>query len=399
MKKFKRVFLTVLDSVGIGALNDAKEYGDEGANTLCNIAKATGGLNLPNMQKMGLGNIQKIDGVKSVENQIAYSTKCGELSKGKDTITGHWEMAGILIKEPFRVFTDTGFPKELIDELEEKSGHKFIGNISASGTEIIKNLGEEHIQSKALIFYTSADSVLQIAANEEIIPLQELYRVCEIAREITLQEEYKVGRIIARPFVGTNKENFKRTANRKDYALRPPKNTILDVLKEKDLDVVGIGKIGDIYSYQGITKSIKSKSNEDGINELINIAKENLYEGLVFLNLVDFDALFGHRRDPIGYKNALESFDKKLGELIKEMNDDDLLIITADHGNDPTFKGTDHTREYVPVLIYNKNLENPIKLNELKSMADIGMTILNNFNDDNKEYDFEIGKSFLELIK
>ncbi|MDU4860435.1 MAG: phosphopentomutase [Terrisporobacter othiniensis] len=399
MKKFKRVFLTVLDSVGIGALNDAKEYGDEGANTLCNIAKATGGLNLPNMQKMGLGNIQKIDGVKSVENQTAYSTKCGELSKGKDTITGHWEMAGILIKEPFRVFTDTGFPNELIDELEEKSGHKFIGNISASGTEIIKNLGEEHIQSKALILYTSADSVLQIAANEEIIPLQELYRVCEIAREITLQEEYKVGRIIARPFVGTNKENFKRTANRKDYALRPPKNTILDVLKEKDLDVVGIGKIGDIYSYQGITKSIKSKSNEDGINELINIAKENLYEGLVFLNLVDFDALFGHRRDPIGYKNALESFDKKLGELIKEMNDDDLLIITADHGNDPTFKGTDHTREYVPVLIYNKNLENPIKLNELKSMADIGMTILNNFNDDNKEYDFEIGKSFLELIK
>lgn len=399
MKKFKRVFLTVLDSVGIGALNDAKEYGDEGANTLCNIAKATGGLNLPNMQKMGLGNIEKIDGVKSVENQIAYSTKCGELSKGKDTITGHWEMAGILIKEPFRVFTDTGFPKELIDELEEKSGHKFIGNISASGTEIIKNLGEEHIQSKALILYTSADSVLQIAANEEIIPLEELYRVCEIAREITLQEEYKVGRIIARPFVGTNKENFKRTANRKDYALRPPKNTILDVLKEKDLDVVGIGKIGDIYSYQGITKSIKSKSNEDGINELINIAKENLYEGLVFLNLVDFDALFGHRRDPIGYKNALESFDNKLGELIKEMNDDDLLIITADHGNDPTFKGTDHTREYVPVLIYNKNLENPIKLNELKSMADIGMTILNNFNDDNKEHDFEIGKSFLELIK
>jgi len=399
MKKFKRVFLTVLDSVGIGALNDAKEYGDEGANTLCNIAKATGGLNLPNMQKMGLGNIQKIDGVKSVENQTAYSTKCGELSKGKDTITGHWEMAGILIKEPFRVFTDTGFPKELIDELEEKSGHKFIGNISASGTEIIKNLGEEHIQSKALILYTSADSVLQIAANEEIIPLEELYRVCEIARQITLQEEYKVARIIARPFVGTNKENFKRTANRKDYALRPPKNTILDVLKEKNLDVVGIGKIGDIYSYQGITKSIKSKSNEDGINELINIAKENLYEGLVFLNLVDFDALFGHRRDPIGYKNALESFDKKLGELIKEMNDDDLLIITADHGNDPTFKGTDHTREYVPVLIYNKNLENPIKLNELKSMADIGMTILNNFNDDNKEYDFEIGKSFLELIK
>lgn len=399
MKKFNRVFLIVLDSVGIGALNDAKEYGDEGANTLCNIAKATGGLNLPNLQKMGLGNIENIEGVKPVLNQIAYSTKCGELSKGKDTITGHWEMAGILIKEPFKVFTDTGFPKALINELEEKSGHKFIGNISASGTEIIKNLGEEHIKSKALILYTSADSVLQIAANEETIPLEELYRVCEIARKITLKEEYKVGRIIARPFVGTNKENFKRTSNRKDYALKPPKHTVLDALKEKNLDVVGIGKIGDIYSYQGITKSIKSKSNEDGMDALINISKENLYKGLVFLNLVDFDALFGHRRDVIGYRNALESFDNKLEELIQHMNDDDLLIITADHGNDPTFKGTDHTREYVPVIIYNKNLENPSKLNELKSMSDIGITILDNFDNDNKEYDFEIGKSFLELIK
>lgn len=399
VKKFSRVFLIVLDSVGIGALDDAKKYGDEGANTLCNIAKATGGLNLPNLEKMGLGNIEKIEGVKPIENQIAYSTKCGELSKGKDTITGHWEMAGILIKEPFKVFTDTGFPKELIDELEEKSGHKFIGNISASGTEIIKNLGEEHIKSKALILYTSADSVLQIAANEEIIPLEEIYRVCEIAREVTLKEEYKVGRVIARPFIGTNKENFKRTPNRKDYALKPPRKTILDDIKEKNLDMVGIGKIGDIYSYQGITESIKSKSNEEGINKLINIAKDNLYKGLIFLNLVDFDALFGHRRDVIGYKNALELFDNKLEELIKEMNNDDLLIITADHGNDPTFKGTDHTREYVPVIVYNKKLENPHRLNELESMADIGITILDNFNDDNKEYDFEIGKSFLELIK
>lgn len=399
MKKFNRAFLIVLDSVGIGELEDAKEYGDVGANTLCNLANKVGGVNLPNLQTMGLGNIASIKGVEPVKNQIAYSTKCGELSKGKDTITGHWEMAGICINEPFKVFTDTGFPKELIDELEEKSGHKFIGNISASGTEIIQNLGEEHIETKRLILYTSADSVLQIAANEEIIPLEELYRVCEIAREVTLQEEYKVGRIIARPFVGTNKENFKRTSNRKDYALKPPTKTVLDALCEKNLDVVGIGKIGDIYSYQGITKSIKSKSNEAGMNEIISIAKEDLYKGLVFLNLVDFDALYGHRRDAEGYKGALEEFDYQLGNLIKELKEDDLLIITADHGNDPTFKGTDHTREYVPVIVYSKSLEEPKEIPKLKTMADIGVTILDNFSKENETYNFEIGKSFIDLIK
>lgn len=399
MKKFNRAFLIVLDSVGIGELEDAKDYGDSGANTLCNIAKFSGGINLPNMEKMGLGNIANICGVNKTENPIAYYTKCGEKSKGKDTITGHWEMAGIHIKEPFKVFTDTGFPKELIDELEEKSGHKFIGNISASGTEIIEKLGEEHLESKSLILYTSADSVLQIAANEELIPLDELYRVCEIAREVTLKDEYKVGRIIARPFVGSNRENFKRTTNRKDYALKPPTKTVLDALCEKDLDVVGIGKIGDIYSYQGITKSIKSKSNEAGMNEAISIAKEGLYNGLVFLNLVDFDALYGHRRDVKGYKQALESFDSQLGELMNELNEDDLLIITADHGNDPTFKGTDHTREYVPVLVYSKSLKDPKELETLESMADMGVTILDNFNSNNKEYSFEIGKSFLNNIK
>lgn len=399
MKKFNRAFLIVLDSVGIGELEDAKDYGDSGANTLCNIAKFSGGINLPNMEKMGLGNIANICGVNKTENPIAYYTKCGEKSKGKDTITGHWEMAGIHIKEPFKVFTDTGFPKELIDELEEKSGHKFIGNVSASGTEIIEKLGEEHLESKSLILYTSADSVLQIAANEELIPLDELYRVCEIAREVTLKDEYKVGRIIARPFVGSNRENFKRTTNRKDYALKPPTKTVLDALCEKDLDVVGIGKIGDIYSYQGITKSIKSKSNEAGMNEAIFIAKEGLYNGLVFLNLVDFDALYGHRRDVKGYKQALESFDSQLGELMNELNEDDLLIITADHGNDPTFKGTDHTREYVPVLVYSKSLKDPKELETLESMADMGVTILDNFNSNNKEYSFEIGKSFLNNIK
>ncbi|CEH33043.1 phosphopentomutase [Romboutsia lituseburensis] len=399
MKKFNRVFLTVLDSVGIGALEDANEYGDLGANTLCNIAKSTGGLSLPNLQKMGLGNIASIEGVNSTSSQTAYTTKCRELSKGKDTITGHWEMAGILIKEPFKVFTETGFPKELIDELEQKSGHKFIGNISASGTEIIKNLGEEHLQTKSLILYTSADSVLQIAANEEIIPLEELYRVCEVAREVTLKEEYKVARIIARPFIGTDKENFTRTSNRKDYALKPPTKTILDELHENDLDVVGIGKIGDIYSYQGITKSIKTKSNEDGMNKTIEIAKDGSHKGLIFLNLVDFDALYGHRRNAEGYKEALEKFDSQLGTLIEELKDDDLLIITADHGNDPTFKGTDHTREYVPVLVYNKQIKECNKMPILESMADIGLTILDNFNDNDKKYDFEIGKSFLQNIK
>ncbi|SCH83502.1 phosphopentomutase [Romboutsia sp. Marseille-P6047] len=399
MKKFNRVFLIVLDSVGIGELEDAKEYGDVGANTLCNLANKVGGIKLPNLQKMGLGNIACIKGVEKVKDQIAYSTKCGELSKGKDTITGHWEMAGICINEPFKVFTETGFPKELIDELEEKSGHKFIGNISASGTEIIQNLGEEHIKTKSLILYTSADSVLQIAANEEVIPLEELYKVCEIAREVTLQEEYKVGRIIARPFVGTKKENFKRTSNRKDYALKPPTKTVLDALCEKSLDVIGIGKIGDIYSYQGITKSIKSKSNEAGMNEVISIAKENLYNGLIFLNLVDFDALYGHRRDVEGYKKSLEVFDYQLGILIKNLKEDDLLIITADHGNDPTFKGTDHTREYVPVIVYNKSLKDPKEIPKLKTMADIGVTILDNFSEENQTYNFEIGKSFMDVIK
>lgn len=399
MKKFNRVFLTVLDSVGIGELEDAKEYGDLGANTLCNIAKSTGGLSLPNLQRMGLGNIASIEGVEPTDNQIAYTTKCGELSKGKDTITGHWEMSGILIKEPFKVFTDTGFPKELIDELEKETGHKFIGNISASGTEIIKNLGQEHIQTKSLILYTSADSVLQIAANEEIIPLEELYRVCEIARKITLKEEYKVCRIIARPFIGTNKENFTRTSNRKDYALNPPAKTVLDALCEKNLDVVGIGKIGDIYSYQGITKSIKTKSNEDGMNKTIEIAKEGSHRGLIFLNLVDFDALYGHRRDAKGYKGALEKFDSQLGILIEELKEDDLLIITADHGNDPTFKGTDHTREYVPVLAYSKSLTKPKEIPTLKSMADLGITILDNFNEEKDNYNFEIGKSFLDKIQ
>lgn len=398
MNKFNRIFLVVLDSVGIGALEDAKSYGDEGANTICNLAKAIGGINVPNLEKMGLGNIEHIEGVKKIDAPTAYFTKSKEKSVGKDTITGHWEMVGVHIKTPFKTFTDKGFPQELIDELEDKSGHKFIGNISASGTEIIAELGEEHVATKSLILYTSADSVLQIAANEEIIPLEELYRVCEIAREITLKDEYKVGRVIARPFVGSNKDNFKRTSNRKDYALNPPIKTVLDELKALSKDVVGIGKIGDIYSYNGITKSIKSKSNEMGMKELINITKEGLYNGLIFLNLVDFDAVYGHRRDPKGYGQAIEEFDEQLGELLEVINEDDLLILTADHGNDPTFKGTDHTREYVPVLVYSKSFKEPKAMPVLESMADIGITILENFDADRK-HEFEIGNSFLSMLK
>ena len=398
MKKFKRAFLIVLDSVGIGALPDAAEYGDVGANTLGNLARAAGGAHLPNLEKMGLGNINDIEGVAKVENSTAYFTKSGEKSKGKDTITGHWEMMGLHIEEPFKVFTDNGFPQELIDELEEKTGHKFIGNVAASGTGILDDLGEEHVNTKALILYTSADSVLQIAANEDVIPLEELYRVCEIAREITLKEEYKVGRIIARPFLGTKKGEFKRTSNRHDYALKPFSTTVLNALDELNVNVTSVGKISDIYAGEGITKSIKTKSNHDGMEQTINIAKDKDYEGFVFVNLVDFDAVYGHRRNAIGYKESLEEFDGQLGELLQELGDEDLLIITADHGNDPTFKGTDHTREWVPVLVYSKAFKKPQALEVRESMADLGLTVLENFNEHNKNYVFKVGKSFLKEL-
>ncbi|MHC1748676.1 MAG: phosphopentomutase [Cellulosilyticaceae bacterium] len=398
MKKFKRAFLIVLDSVGIGALPDAAEYGDVGANTLGNLAHAAGGAHLPNLEKMGLGNIGDIEGVAKVENSTAYFTKSGEKSKGKDTITGHWEMMGLHIEEPFKVFTDNGFPQELIDELEEKTGHKFIGNVAASGTGILDDLGEEHVNTKALILYTSADSVLQIAANEDVIPLEELYRVCEIAREITLKEEYKVGRIIARPFLGNKKGEFKRTSNRHDYALKPFSTTVLNALDELNVNVTSVGKISDIYAGEGITKSIKTKSNHDGMEQTINIAKDKDYEGFVFVNLVDFDAVYGHRRNAIGYKESLEEFDGQLGELLQELGEEDLLIITADHGNDPTFKGTDHTREWVPVLVYSKVFKKPQALEVRESMADLGLTVLENFNEDNKDYVFKVGKSFLKEL-
>lgn len=384
----KKIAVIVIDSVGVGAMEDAIKYGDEKADTLGHIDEVTGGIVLPNMQKLGLYNIKKLTGMEGISEPLASFGKIAEKSNGKDTLTGHWEMMGVYTTTPFKTFTDTGFPKELMDELTEKTGHKFIGNYSASGTGILEELGKEHEETKALIVYTSADSVLQIAANEEIIPLEELYRVCEIAREITLAEEYRIGRIIARPFLSKNGE-YTRTPNRHDYAIEPPHETVLDKLKNNGYDVISIGKINDIFSGCGITKKISSKSNHDGMEKTISVIKNEDFNGLLFVNLVDFDSLYGHRRDTAGYGKCLEEFDGQLGELLKAIDDDGdtCLIITADHGNDPTMPGSDHTREHVPVLIYDK--EHRKNLGVLNSFADLGATILDNFNIENE---FEIGE-------
>ena len=388
-KRFKRIFLVVLDSVGIGQAKDAFLFNDLEANTLLHTLISTNGT-LPNLERMGLLDLIK----KSKDNlkRDSYHMKASCISAGKDTLTGHLEMMGIKTKKPLKTFTETGFPKELIKELEDKTGRKVIGNISASGTAIIEQLGEEHMKTGSIIVYTSADSVLQIAAHEEVIPLQELYKICEIAREITLKDEWKVGRIIARPFIGTP-GNFIRTSNRHDYALDPPGKTILDELKETSLDVIAIGKISDIFNNRGITKSIKTKDNLDGIEKIKNTMQED-FTGLCFANLNDFDSKYGHRRDPIGYMKALKEVDDNINSLKDNLNMDDLLIITADHGNDPTFKGTDHTREMTPVLVYNKNFKTPSHLEDLETFADIGSTIAENFN-----IKIIMGKSFLEKLK
>lgn len=388
-KRFKRIFLVVLDSVGIGQAKDAFLFNDLEANTLLHTLISTNGT-LPNLERMGLLDLIK----KSKDNlkRDSYHMKASCISAGKDTLTGHLEMMGIKTEKPLKTFTETGFPKELIKELEDKTGRKVIGNISASGTAIIEQLGEEHMKTGSIIVYTSADSVLQIAAHEEVIPLQELYKICEIAREITLKDEWKVGRIIARPFIGTP-GNFIRTSNRHDYALDPPGKTILDELKETSLDVIAIGKISDIFNNRGITKSIKTKDNLDGIEKIKNTMQED-FTGLCFANLNDFDSKYGHRRDPIGYMRALKEVDDNINSLKDNLNMDDLLIITADHGNDPTFKGTDHTREMTPVLVYNKNFKTPSLLEDLETFADIGSTIAENFN-----IKIIMGKSFLEKLK
>lgn len=392
MKPFERIFLIVLDSVGIGEAPDAEKYNDLGAHTLGNIAETVDGLSMPHMGSLGLSNIEHIKGIEIAESPKAYYTKMEEASVGKDTMTGHWELMGLNIKTPFQTFPN-GFPKELLDELTKRTNRKVIGNIPASGTEIIEQLGKEHMETGAIIVYTSADSVLQIAAHEEVVPLEELYKICEIARELTLDEPYMIGRIIARPFVG-KVGSFTRTANRHDYALKPFDRTVMDELKDEGYDVISLGKISDIFDGEGITKAIRTESNDDGMEKLLQTLDEN-FRGLAFLNLVDFDALYGHRRDPIGYAKALESFDQQLPSLLSKLRDDDLLIITADHGNDPTHHGTDHTREYVPLIVYHKNINEGSKLPVRKTFADVGATIADNFKVKLPNY----GKSFLHEIK
>lgn len=376
----KRTFVIVIDSLGVGYEETSKSYGDEGANTLGHIFEATNGkYKIPNLQKLGLCNLTDVKGNEKVNNPNAYCFKLKESSNGKDTMTGHWEIMGVLTTKPFVTFTDTGFPKELIDELEKRTGYKYIGNCSASGTEIIKELGERQLETKEMILYTSADSVLQIAANEELYGLDEIYRVCEIAREITMKEEWRVGRVIARPFIGKTKETFERTPNRHDYALSPTGVTVLDNLKKEGYDVISIGKINDIFNTMGITKALKSKSSHEGMLQTIDVAKTN-FNGICFTNLVDFDAKWGHRRDPEGYAKELVDFDSLLPKLLNHLKEDDLLIITADHGNDPTWIGSDHTREMIPVLVYSKEFKEPKELGTLKSFATIGKTIADIYN-------------------
>ncbi|MGE7905600.1 phosphopentomutase [Peribacillus sp. NPDC094092] len=374
---FKRIFVIVMDSVGIGEAPDADLFGDKGADTLGHIAERMNGLNMPTLAKLGLGNIREIKGIDKVQQPLAYYTKMKEASTGKDTMTGHWEIMGLNISTPFRVFPD-GFPELLVNELEAKMGRGIIGNVPASGTEIIERLGEEHMKTGALIVYTSADSVLQIAAHEDIVPIDELYKICEIAREVTMADEFKVGRVIARPFTG-EPGNFKRTSNRHDYALKPFNRTVMDELKDSGYDVLAIGKISDIFDGEGVTESLRTVSNMDGMDKLIQTVEQD-FKGLSFLNLVDFDALYGHRRDPEGYGKALEEFDARMPEVLDKLKEDDLLIITADHGNDPVHEGTDHTREYVPLLVYSKRFTEGAELPISDTFADIGATVAANFD-------------------
>ena len=378
MGKYKRIFTIVVDSLGVGALPDAAEYGDVGTDTLGHISQYRDVFHIPNLQKLGMANLHPLKQVEAVEKPLGYYTYLYEASKGKDTMTGHLEMMGLHITTPFKTFTETGFPKELLDELSARTGRVIIGNKSASGTEILDELAEEEIATGHMIVYTSADSVLQICGNEETFGLDELYRCCEIAREITMKDEWKVGRIIARPYVGKKKGEFKRTANRHDYALKPYGPTALNALKDAGYDVISVGKIFDIFDGEGLTESNKSKSSVHGMEQTIEIAKRE-FNGLCYVNLVDFDALWGHRRDAEGYAQEIEKFDVKLGELLAELKEDDLLIITADHGNDPTHTGTDHTRERVPFIAYSPSMEGYGKLENTDSFAVIGATIAENF--------------------
>lgn len=378
MEQYRRIFVIVMDSLGAGAMEDSLEFGDVGVNTLGHISQAVDSFTIPHLRKMGMANLTPLKQVEPVEKAIGYYGTLREKSRGKDTMTGHWEMMGLEVKTPFKTFTETGFPPELIRELEERTGHKVIGNKSASGTEILDELAPEEIATGHMIVYTSADSVLQICGNEETFGLEELYRCCRIARELTLKDEWKVGRVIARPYVGKKKGEFKRTSNRHDYALKPFGKTALNALKDAGLDVISIGKINDIFDGEGITEALKSKSSVHGMEQTIETAGRD-FHGLCFVNLVDFDALWGHRKDPQGYAKEIERFDQKLGILLDTLREDDLLIITADHGNDPTYTGTDHTRERVPFLAYSPSMKGNGALAEGDTFAVIGATTADNF--------------------
>ena len=378
MGKYKRIFLIVMDSLGVGTMPDAEQFGDVNVNTLGHVSESVEQFCIPNLQKLGMANLTSLKQVRPEKTPIGLYGKLREKSRGKDTMTGHWEMMGLEVKKPFKTFTKTGFPKELLDELEARTGRKIIGNKSASGTEILEELAEEEIETGHMIVYTSADSVLQICGNEETFGLEELYHCCEIARELTMKEEWRVGRVIARPYIGRKKGEFKRTSNRHDYALKPFGKTALNALKEAGYDVISVGKIKDIFDGEGITDAYKSKSSVHGMEQTIEIA-EREFEGLCFVNLVDFDALWGHRRDPQGYAHEIEKFDVKLGDLLNKLKKDDLLIITADHGNDPTYTGTDHTREKVPFLAYSPSMKCGGEVAERDTFAVIGATIAENF--------------------
>jgi phosphopentomutase len=386
----KKVILIVLDSVGVGELPDAANYGDVGSDTLGNISKAIGGLRLPNMEKLGLGNITGIKNIIKAEKPTGSFGKCEELSIGKDTVTGHWEIAGVVLRKPLNTYPK-GFPKDIIKEFESKIGRKIIGNKVASGTEIIKELGEEHIKTGYPIVYTSADSVFQIAVHEDMISLEELYRMCSIARKMFIGEK-AIGRIIARPFIGKDGE-FTRTSNRRDFALDPFDKTMLDYIKEKGLNVMAVGKIEDIYNKRGITDAVHINNNMDGVDKTLEYMKEDK-KGLIFTNLVDFDMLYGHRNDVQGYAKALIDFDNRMPEIISLMNDEDILILTADHGCDPTTSSTDHSREHIPVIIYGKRIKGGINIGIRKSYSDIGKTILDLLNVENDLY----GESFAKKI-
>lgn len=378
MQAYRRIFVIVLDSLGIGAMEDAARFGDSGADTFGHILERMKTLNIPNLRELGMLNLHPAGDMTPVSAPRGRFMRISEMSNGKDTMTGHWEMMGIRTEKPFKTFTETGFPPELIAELEKRCGKRVIGNRSASGTAIIEELGEEEINTNAMIVYTSADSVLQIAGNEETFDLQNLYRCCEIARELTMKEEWRVGRVIARPYVGKKKGEFRRTGNRRDYSLKPEIPTVLNALKDAGLDVIGVGKIHDIFCGEGLTENYHSDSSVQGMEQTIEICKKD-FRGLCFVNLVDFDALWGHRRDPEGYGHELEKFDRNLGVLMENLDREDLMILTADHGNDPTYTGTDHTREYVPFLAWSPAMKEGGRLNDENTFAVIGASVAENF--------------------